>query len=192
MSSHLTVFSDPDERRFRAAAGHRIGDPLFELKYSAMTPITEEESVHRWLSALWRPFWVLGGDQDLAWHYTHDMCGPRRSAWISGYCFDGARGRSPAQEELRSAMWKAALEHLEDKWGYRSLFSYTLASASGAIRWNEVACGYTRVGTLNNAAPTTDGDRMPIVVFTWRPQDEALCRAQIKKQFPEGVWESRD
>ena len=180
--SHLSIYHTPTPSEFKAAAGYRDGDPAFDARYSNLTPETVGQCYSRWLSNAWRPFWVVGGHELLVWHYLHDMDGDAASAWVSGFCYPTARGRKPWEIALRTACWEIAKDHCQRQWGYRSLFSYVIASEDGPRHWNEVCCGYHRVGTMSEALP--HGDRMvDIIVYSQREKDAALCRGQALRLF---------
>ena len=174
---------------FRAAAGYRLGDPGFSEAYSNLTPETEQEAVWKWQDGLWLPFFVRVANQDRVWHYAHDFSSQHQSAWLHGFCYPQARGRSEEMLAYRYALCVAATRWLRQVRGYKRIFSYVMRQSSGAYHWNKVCCRYYEVGTLLHAVPEND-TMADIIVFSQRQEDIAVARVQAETMFPQGQWES--
>ena len=188
MTADITIHDQVTMSEFRAAAGYRLGDPGFSEAYSNLTPETEQEAVDRWLDKLWLPFFVRVAGQDRVWHYAHDFSSTHKSAWLHGFCYQKARGRSAEMIAYRYALCLAATRWLREVQGYQRIFSYVMRQSPGAYHWNKVCCRYYEVGTLCHAVPEGDG-MADIIVFSQRQEDIAIARVQVETMFPEGRWE---
>ena len=183
----LEIHSAVTMAEFRAAAGYRIGDPSFDEAYSNLTPETEEGAVKKWQDREWIPFFVRDEGRDRVWHYAHDTSYDDKSAWLHGFAYPEARGRSASMIAYRYACCLEATDWLRKVRGFQRIFSYVMRQCPGAIHWNEVCCQYHRVGVRLQAVPENEG-MADIIVYSQRLEDAAVCRRQVEVMFP-GEWE---
>ena len=177
-TTHYTSYSDLSRNDLNQFLTLMIDDPTYHWAYTDNHPDTVQEHLLLFQNGtLLHPHATLNHGHLVGVHWLHDVCITKaNAAWVGGYVAESARGHK--HEGMRKDDWTHAQEYFERK-GYPILFCAAGVHNTRADIWIQKQCRFTKVGIVSDWL-VWDGEYKDTTIYTWRPEDAALCREEAE------------